>query len=48
VLVRNVRVNSSIMARGYTQMTPAALCREQTNTMGYARFTQLWTVNARR
>lgn len=45
VLVRNVRVNSSIMARGYAQMTPAALCREQTNTMGYATFMQLWTAS---
>ena len=43
VLVRNVRVNASLMARGYAQMTPAALCREQANTMGNAVFTQVWT-----
>ncbi len=29
------------MARGYSQMTPAALCREQANTMGNAVFTQV-------
>jgi hypothetical protein len=45
VLVRNVRVNASLMARGYAQMTPAALCREQTNTLGYGTFTQLWTAS---
>jgi hypothetical protein len=45
VLVRNVRVNASLMARRYAQMTPGALCREQTNTMGYTTFTQLWTAS---
>jgi hypothetical protein len=41
VLVRN-RVNASLMARGYAQLTRAAFCREQTNTLGYGTFTQLW------
>jgi hypothetical protein len=43
VLVRNVRVNASILVRGYAQMTPAALCREQLNAMGVTPFSQLWT-----
>jgi len=43
VLVRNVRVNASLMARGYAQMSPAALCREQVTAMGNAAFDQLWT-----
>ena len=43
VLVRNVRVNSSLMARGYGQMTPSALCREQSAALGFAAFNQLWT-----
>ena len=46
VLVRNVRVNSSVLARGYAHMTPAALCREQVNAMGTAPFMQLWTASA--
>ena len=45
VLVRNVRVNASILARGYAQMTPAALCREQATAMGTSPFIQLWTAS---
>lgn len=46
VNVRNVRVNSFVLARGYSQMTPAALCREQLAAMGWTPFVQLWTANA--
>jgi hypothetical protein len=45
VLVRNVRVNSSLMARGYSRMAPSALCREQSAALGVAAFDQLWTAS---